>query len=143
MDLLLFISLNTLNISAALMFISRVNFPLQENVFGITAMITAIPITVVGIFNKLSGNHFLSWLPSFIFTAWAVLSLFLDYILKTEFRNPPNFPVLIVFLILFYVPIAGLGIYIFKINKPFWYVTVITTALHLGATVYAHINGKG
>jgi len=143
MDLTLFISLNAVNILTAMMFFSRTNLPVLSSVFGFLTILMAVPLTVVGIFNKINNNHFLSWIPAFIFTAWAILAIFVDYVFKIEFRNPVNIFLLTIFLVLFYLPIIGLGIYIFKINKPFWYFTIGTTALNLIATVYAHINGKG
>ncbi|HPH10040.1 MAG TPA: hypothetical protein PKW59_04105 [Thermotogota bacterium] len=139
----LFLTVNAINIFSFLMFLSRVHFENFASVFGLFALLAAIPAALIGVINLLQKAPFFSWFPALVYASWGVLDLFLDHLYKIEFRQPMRPAILVPFLVLYYGSIAGMGFSFWKVNFSFWLICAITSALNVSAAFYAILNGKG
>lgn len=143
MEMFAFLTVNTINLSSFLMFVFRVHNLFWSTIFGWIALGCAIPAFILGGYEYSLHRPFFFWFPAITYGIWGILDLFLDYVLKIEFRNPVKPSILAPFLFLFYFGIGGMAFRFWKINFAFWLISGITCALNCVGAVYAALHGKG
>lgn len=143
LEVLLFLTINAINILTYLMFVSRVRRPRAEGPLGVSTILLAIPSAVIGLINLLKFESIFSWLPAIAYVIWAIFDIIVDYVLKIQFRNPPRAAILGPFLVLFYFSTGGMVASLYRVNFYLWLISVITYALNLYGAYYAAKYGKG
>jgi len=66
-----------------------------------------------------------------------------EYVLRTEFRSPPRYPVRAPCLAPFFGAILLMGLPLLRLNQGLWLVTVGTTVVLLGSMGVAMRKGMG
>jgi hypothetical protein len=110
---------------------------------GIVIMFLAVPAAIALIAFFLEKASWIHWIGPAIFLAFIVLLLVVDYIRPMEFRSPTRPEILVPFLVLFFGGILMMGLPMFRIKRPLWFVTAATTCFHLTAMSIALRRGMG
>ena len=142
-DFILFIIINIANLAVFMLFISRVKMIKHAKKFGIAFISIGIPTLIVAIINLLSGREWWLWFYPFLFIAFIIFVLIVDFIKKIEFRKPRNYRILIPLLILYYVSIILMWGITWSLGLIYGAITGITYFLQLGGAIYAGKHGVG
>ncbi|MFX1329186.1 MAG: hypothetical protein ACFE91_13745 [Promethearchaeota archaeon] len=143
LDLLLFFLINIANSLISIIFILRVKKPGVEPIFGILYNALGIPLLMLIIFNIYFQREWWFWLFPLLFLTFIIFDVIVDYIKKTEFRNPRNYGILIPFLTLYYVSIILMWGLTWTLGLIYGLITGITYFLQLGCSIYASKHGVG
>ncbi len=143
LDLLLFLIINIANILISIVFILRVKKPGVESNFSIAYNTLGIPILIIIALNIYLKREWWFWLFPSLFLTFIIFDLIVDYIKKTEFRNPRNYRILIPFLILYYFSIILMWGLTWILGLLYGLITGITYFLQLGCSIYASKHGIG
>ena len=66
-----------------------------------------------------------------------------EYIWVVEFRSPMRYDILVPYLVLFFGSVFLMGMPMFRLNRPLWLVTAVTTIILLGSMGVAMFAGVG
>jgi len=143
LDLMLFFIVNSANIIICGIFISRVKRPGLERGLGILFMALGIPTLIVIILNIYFQREWWFWIFPSLFLIFIVFELIVDYVKKTEFRNPRNIRILVPYLILMYVSVILMWGLTWTLGILYGAITGITYFLQLGFAYYAGKRGVG
>ncbi len=136
LDIGVVIVANIINVLVIGIFLSRaVGKRSLEHTLGLVLVALALPLLFAAIRNLLTGREW--WtvgLPS-IMIVYLILELFLDYILKINFRHTPF---LWPYLALFYLAFMMMIGYAFLTGRVYGYITLTTYFLGLLATWYSY-----
>ena len=136
---------NMVNLLQSAGFLSRVITGDRSinHILGYGIVTLAIPAAIaIGAFIK-EKSWWRHWIGLIAFIVFVVIHIFVEYILKVEFRSPMRYDILIPYLILFFGSIFFMGISMLRINQRLWLVTVVTTVLLLGSMIFAMYKGVG
>jgi multisubunit Na+/H+ antiporter MnhG subunit len=78
-----------------------------------------------------------------VYIVFVALMVVVDYWRAVEFRQPPRYPVLVPYLVLFFGAILLMGLPMFAMDRALWGVTVASTVFLLGSMGVAMRNGVG
>ncbi len=142
-EIILWGVVNIVNIAQSIGFFSRTGGGGIQSMVGILVMILAVPAGVVIWRDVTTGEPLWKWIGALVFILFAVVELFVDYILKVEFRQPPRTSILAPYLILFFGSILLMGIRMYPVSKPLWGVTALTAVLLIASMLWAQAKGVG
>lgn len=136
---------NAVNVLQSLGFLSRVRTGSTafNHLLGYAIAALALPSIVALIAFVRSGASWLSWTGPAVFLVFIALMIVVDYAWPIEFRSPRRYGILVPFLGLFFGSILLMGLPMFRLNRPLWLVTVVTSALLLGTMTVAIRKGVG
>ncbi len=136
---------NSVNVLQALGFLSRVRSGAMtlNHRLGYVMIALAAPtlIALVGYVKSRAGV--LTYLGPLAYLGFVALMLAVDYIAPVEFRSPPRYVILVPYLALFFGAILLMGLPMYELNRSYWLVTVVTSALLLASMVAAMRKGVG
>ncbi len=136
---------NAVNLLQAAGFLSRVVTGAMtiNHVLGRVIMALAIPALAAMIAFVRAGAGWRHWIGPGILLAFVAFMISVEYVWPVEFRSPMLYSVLVPYLVLFFGAILLMGLPMFRMNRPLWFVTVATTALLLGSMGFAMSKGVG
>lgn len=111
--------------------------------FGILYNTLGVPTLTIVIFNIYFNREWWLWIFPSLFITFIVFDLIVDYIKKTEFRNPRNYRIIIPFLTLYYISIILMWGLTWTLGLLYGAITGITYFLQLGCSIYAGRHGVG
>jgi len=136
---------NAVNVLQAAGFLSRlptgslaVNHLLGRVMIGL-----ALPALAAVIAFVRAGAGWRHWVGPAAYLAFVALMIVVDYAWPVEFRSPRRNGILVPYLVLFFGAILLMGLPMFRLSRPLWFVTVATTVLLLGAMGVAMAKGVG
>ncbi len=114
-----------------------------NHVLGYVIVALAVPAAVALVALVRAGSGWLYWIGPAVYLAFVALMIVVEYVAQVEFRSPPNYAVLVPYLVLFFGSIVLMGIPMYRLNRGLWLVNVATAALLIGAMVAAMRKGVG
>ena len=140
-DLVVVVVANLFNLLMTSIFFTRPKgWKRFERVVGLVVVALALPLGAAAILNLLGNREWWFVVLPLPLILHCVVELFLDYILKLDFRKTR---LLGPYLLLFYLGQMGLIGYAFVVAPAYGFITLVTYFLCLGATRYAHAKGVG
>ncbi len=136
---------NAVNILQGIGFLSRVRTGSMtvNHYIGFVILFLAVPAAIALIAFFRERADWIHRIGPIVFLAFIVLLLVVDYIRPVEFRSPARPEILVPFLLLFFGGILFMGFPMFRINRPLWFVTAVTTVFHLISMAVAMRAGVG
>jgi hypothetical protein len=135
-DTAIFIIANLVNLLLVVIFLSRPKgLKRIEYVLGLITVAMILPVGIAVILNILGKREWWTIVLPLIFFVFLVAELFLDYILKLDFRKTK---LLGPYLFVYYLALMAMIGYSFLIGKPYGYITLSTYFLNLFATWYSY-----
>ena len=134
---------NAVNLLQAVGFLSRVHSGSMavNHLLGYGIIVLAVPSSVALVAFVRAGAGWLHCLGPLVFLIFIALMIVVDYARPVEFRSPARPEILVPFLLLFFGAILFMGLPMFRLNRPLWLVTVLTTVLLLGSMGIAMRKG--
>jgi hypothetical protein len=136
---------NAVNVLQAVGFLSRLSSGSRSvnHILGYVILGLAVP-AVAALAAFLSAHAgWRQWAGVVVFVAFLGFMLNVDYLRPVEFRSPPQYAILIPYLLLFFGAILLMGLPMYRLNRSLWLVTVATTVFLLaamGAALRAHVG---
>lgn len=90
-----------------------------------------------------AGAGWLHWVGPAVFLVFLALMVVVDYVRPVEFRSPMRLEIVVPYLVLFFGAILLMGLPMFRLNRPLWLVTVVTTVVLLASMGVAMRKGVG
>jgi hypothetical protein len=135
-DIVIFIIANLVNLLLVGIFLSRPKgLKRAEYVLGLLVVAMILPVGIAIILNLLGKREWWTIVLPLILLSFLVIELFLDYILKLDFRRTK---LLGPYLFVYYLALMAMIGYSFLIGKPYGFITLITYFLNLSATWYSY-----
>ena len=136
---------NTVNVLQGVGFLSRVRTGSMaiNHLLGYVIILLAVPATLALVAFERARAGWLHWIGPAVYLAFVVLEVAVDYVWQVEFRSPMRYEILVPYLVLFFGAILLMGLPMFRLNRPLWLVTVVTTGFLLGSMVVAMRRGVG
>ena len=78
------------------------------------------------------------WLPGFLFLAWAVFGFVVEYLLGIQWRTPPNWPVLVPYVLLYLGTVMFYWWPVAQLVRPLWFLYAVFFALETYLNVTSH-----
>ena len=136
-DRVVFSIANLLNIIMVVIFLSRIKGLPRLEVVGLVWVAFIILLTIVVVLNIKSKREWWEIVLPLLLSAFLVLEVILDYVLKVDFRNTR---LLWPYLLMYYLSIMGMIGYSFRIGKAYGFVTLATYFLSQIAALYSYFN---
>ncbi len=143
LDLILFIIINSANIIISIIFITRVKKLGMEHGLGILYVALGVPTLIITVLNIIFQREWWFWVFPSLFLIFIIFELIVDYVKKTEFRNPRSIRILVPYLILYYISIILMWGLTWTLGVLYGALTGITYFLQLGCAAYAGKHGVG
>ena len=136
---------NAVNLLQGIGFLSRLSSGslTTNHLLGYVILALGVPATAALVALLRTGAAPLQWLGAAVFLAFLVLMLVVDYLHPVQFRSPPHYATLVPYLLLFFGSILLMGLPMFSLSRPLWFVTVVTTLFLLGSMGAAMRAGVG
>jgi hypothetical protein len=136
---------NAVNVLQGAGFLSRIRTGSMaiNHLLGYVIVALAVPATVALVALGRARAGWLHWVGPAAYLAFIVFMVAVEYVWAVEFRSPMRYDVLVPYLVLFFGSILLMGLPMFRLNRPLWLVTVVTTAFLLGSMVAAMRKGVG
>ncbi|HCB50121.1 MAG TPA: hypothetical protein DEP47_11505 [Chloroflexi bacterium] len=141
--LLIFLLANSINILSILMFIARVKWPKNADLFGYLAILMGLPALALAVIGAIQGFGISFGLAPLLYAAFTLFALIVDVILKIEFRNPRRLVILLPFLLFYFVPLMMMWGMMWLLGLGFWIITGVTYFATVVASFYALNKGVG
>ena len=106
--------------------------------YGWIFYLLSIPALVVSLMMIRGGRPFPFWLAGFIFLAWAVLGLTVEYVFRIQWRNPIAWPVFIPYVLLYLGTIMFYWFPVGMLSRPLWYLYAALFAVSTYLNVTSH-----
>lgn len=124
-------------------FYARVHKPELEDKLGVVLLFFTFLGGFLGAFRALETGVTVLTVASILLIIWSIMEIVLDYVLKKEFRNPPNPYLLVPYLVFLFFPLsifwtAGWGISIWL-----WLLSAFLIALMSYLSIDAARKGLG
>lgn len=134
---------NAVNVLQAIGFLSRVPSGSTDinKVLGYVMIVLVVPAAAAMVAFARAGTGWLHWAGPAMYVVFIALMIVVDYAFPIEFRSPARYSILVPFLVFFFGAILLMGLPMFRMNRQLWVVTVVTTALLLGAMGVAMRKG--
>jgi hypothetical protein len=136
---------NAVNILQAAGFLSRMPTGSMRinRILGYVMILLTVPAAAALIAFADARAGVLQLAGPAVYIAFAALMVVVDYWRPVEFRQPPRYPVLVPYLVLFFSAILLMGLPMFAMDRMLWGVTVASTVFLLGSMGVAMRNGVG
>jgi hypothetical protein len=142
--LTIWLVVNAVNVLQSAGFLSRTRYGMSVNeVLGYLIALLAIPATVALIGFVGAGSGWIHLAGPLAFDAFVVFHAAVSYVWSVEFRDPLRPEILVPYLVLFFGSIFLMGVPMFRLSRPLWGVTVLTTVMLLGSMLWAIGHGVG
>lgn len=143
--LTVWVVVNAVNVLQTVGFISRLRSGSMalNHLLGYAIMALAIPAGLALIAFLRAGESWQQWLGPAVFLAFIILMVVVEYIWPIEFRSPPNYGILIPYLLLFFGAILLMGLPMYHLDRRLWLVTVVSSVLLMGSMGIALRKGVG
>ena len=136
---------NAVNVLQAIGFLSRVYTGSREinRLLGLVMIALATPaaVTLVALWRERA--HWSQSAGLVVYLAFVLLQVAVEYVWPVEFRAPMRPAILVPYLVLFFGSIFLMGLPMFRLNRPLWGITVLTTVFLLASMVAAMRKGVG
>ena len=105
--------------------------------YGWIVYALCIPAAVVSIILLRGGKHWFYWIGGFLFVLFAAFGYWIDYVMKTQFRNPFRAEVAIPYVVLYLATVMFYWWPLGNLSRPLWFVFgvlfVIGTILNIAS----------
>ncbi len=136
---------NSVNVLQSVGFFSRIrtrSLTLNHRL-GYVIIALAVPTLVALLAFLRSHAGLLAYIGPVVYLCFVALMLIVDYVAPVEFRSPPRYDILVPYLVLFFGAILLMGLPMHALNRSYWLVTVLTSALLVASMVAAMRKGVG
>ncbi len=114
--------------------VRKLNFDLVVR-YGWIVYALCVVAVIVSIIQLRGGKSWSFWLGGFIYLVWAIFGYTVEYVLRIQWRNPINWPVLGPYLLLYLGTVMFYWWPLGLIMRPLWFVYailfIISTVLNL------------
>ena len=136
---------NSVNVLQAVGFFSRIRTGAMtlNHQLGYVMIALAAPTLVALVAFVRSQAGILAYSGPVVYLCFVALMLAVDYVAPVEFRSPPRYDILVPYLVLFFGAILLMGLPMYWLNRSYWLVTVVTSAVLIASMVAALRKGVG
>ncbi len=136
---------NAVNVLQSVGFLSRIRTGAMtlNHQLGYAMFALGVPAVIAIVGFARARASLLTWIGPAVYVGFLALMLAVDYIAPIEFRSPPQYGVLVPYLVLFFGAILLMGLPMYELRRSYWLVTVTTSALLIGSMVWAMRRGVG
>ena len=106
--------------------------------YGWIFYLLSLPAAVISVIILRGGKPLSFWLPGFFFLVWAVFGFVVEYLLRIEWRTPPNWPVLIPYVLLYLGTVMFYWWPVAQLVRPLWFVYAAFFAFETYLNVTSH-----
>ena len=106
--------------------------------YGWTFYLLSVPAAVISVIILRGGKPLSFWLPGFLFLAWAVFGFVVEYLLGIQWRTPPNWPVLVPYVLLYLGTVMFYWWPVAQLVRPLWFLYAVFFALETYLNVTSH-----
>jgi len=106
--------------------------------FGWIFYLLCVPAVVVSIMMLRGGKEWSFWIGGFIFLVWAIFGLVVEYGFQIKWRNPPVWPVLVPYVVLYLGTIMFYWFPVGIISRVLWYIYAVLFALSTYLNITSH-----
>jgi len=144
-ELTIWVVVNAVCVLQAVGFLSRIRTGSMaiNHVLGYVIVALAVPAAVALVALVRAGSGWRYWIGPALYLVFVAFMVVVEYIMRVEFRSPPNYGVLVPYLVLFFGSIVLMGIPMFRLNRGLWFVNVATSVLLIGSMLAAMRKGVG
>jgi len=112
--------------------------------YGRIVYALSIPAAILSLYLCLQGKPWYLWAGGFIYLTWAIFGYGVEYLLHIQWRNPPYWPVLPPYILLYLATVMFYWWPLATLWKPFWYayaagLFVISTWLNVTSHKSSHL----
>jgi hypothetical protein len=106
--------------------------------YGWIVYAMSIPAVVISTILLIKGQPWALWTGGFIYLVWAAFGYWIEYVQRIKWRNPPRWPILGPYVLLylatnmFYWWPTGL------ISRPLWYLYAVLFAISTALNILSH-----
>ena len=136
---------NAVCLLQAIGFLSRIATGSRSinQVLGYAIVVLALPAGIALVAFIRAGAGWLQWAGPLAFICFVAFMIAVEYVWRVEFRTPPNYPVLVPYLVLFFGSILLMGLPMFEIDRRLWLVTAASATFLLVSMALAMRKGVG
>jgi hypothetical protein len=136
---------NAVSVLQGVGFLSRIatGSRATNRILGYVIVALAVPAALALVALGRARASWLHWIGPAAFLAFIAFMVAVEYVWPVEFRSPVRVDILVPYLVLFFGSIFLMGVPMFRLNRPLWLVTVVTTLFLLGSMIAAMRKGVG
>jgi hypothetical protein len=121
----------------ALFAVRKVNLDLIHR-YGWIFYLLGIPAAVISVIILRGGKPASFWLAGFLFLVWAVFGYIVEYRLGIQWRTPPNWPVLVPYVLLYLGTVMFYWWPVGQLVRPLWFLYAAFFALGTYLNITSH-----
>ena len=106
--------------------------------YGWAFYLLSITAVIVSIFMIRAGKPYSFWLAGFIFLAWAILGIWVEYILNIQWRSPIVWPVFVPYVLLYLSSLVFYWWPLGNIQRPLWFIYGVLFAISTMLNITSH-----
>ena len=106
--------------------------------YGWIFYLLCIPAVIVSILMLRNGKDWSFWIGGFIFLAWAIFGIVVEYVLGIRWRNPMVWPIFAPYVMLYLGTIMFYWFPIGMLSRPLWYVYAVLFAVSTYLNITSH-----
>jgi len=106
--------------------------------FGWIVYAMSIPAAVVSLILLLKGQPWALWTGGFIYLVWAAFGYWIEYVRQIKWRNPPYWPVLGLYVLLYLATNMFYWWPMGLISRPLWYAYAVLFIISTALNVWSH-----
>jgi hypothetical protein len=117
--------------------VRKLNLDLIQR-YGWVFYLLSIPAVIVSIIILRGDKPVSFWLAGIIFLVWAMVGYFIEYQLGIQWRSPPNWPVLIPYVLLYLGTVMFYWWPVAQLVRPLWFLYAAFFALGTYLNITSH-----
>lgn len=117
--------------------VRRVNLELILQ-YGWIFYLLSIPAVIVSVLILRAGKDWSFWIGGFLFLAWAILGILVEYVFRIPWRNPIVWSIFIPYVLLYLGTIMFYWFPIGRLSRPLWFVYGILFAVSTYFNITSH-----
>jgi hypothetical protein len=110
--------------------------------YGWIVYALGVPAAVISLILLLRGETWSLWVGGFVYLAWAIYGYTVEYLLRISWRNPPHWPILGPYLLLYLGTVMFYWWPLGLVRRPLWYVYAVLFAISTFLNITSH-RGPG
>jgi hypothetical protein len=106
--------------------------------FGWIVYALSVPAAIISLILLIRGQPWAFWTGGLIYLVWAAFGYWIEYVLKIKWRNPPRWPILGPYVLLYLATNMFYWWPMGLIGRPLWYVYAVLFAISTALNVLSH-----
>jgi hypothetical protein len=106
--------------------------------FGWIVYALCIPAVVISIILLRGGKSWSFWLGGFLFLIFAVFGYWIDYVVKTPWRNPLNYSIMFPYVFLYLATVMFYWWPLWRLNRQLWFAYTVLYVMASMLNITSH-----